>query len=72
MLDDIHPDIAVMRIDNIDRSIIKRCHDRDVKVLALILGLDDKTAANRKALRLGVDVIATDKPELLVRNKQNQ
>ena len=72
VLDDIHPDIAVMRIDNIDRSIIKRCHDRDVKVLALILGLDDKTAANRKAIRLGVDVIATDKPELLVRNKQNQ
>ena len=72
VLDDIHPDIAVMRIDKIDRSIIKRCHDRDVKVLALILGLDDKTAANRKAIRLGVDVIATDKPELLVRkNRRN-
>ena len=39
----------------------------DVKVLALILGLGDKSAANRKAIRLGVDIIATDKPEELVR-----
>lgn len=69
VLDEIHPDIAVMWIDEIDRKVVQRCHDRDVKVLALILGLDDKTAANKKAIRLGVDVIATDKPELLVKKK---
>ena len=68
-LDDIHPDIAVLRVNQLNRRIIRRCHDRDVKVLALILGLDDKTAANRKAIRLGVDIIATDKPELLVKKK---
>ena len=67
VLDDIHPDIAVFRINKIDRRIIRRCHKRNVKVLALILGLDDKTAANRKAIRLGVDIIASDKPELLVK-----
>lgn len=67
VLDDIHPDIAVLRINKIDRSIIRRCHRRNVKVLALILGLDDKTADNRKAIRLGVDIIASDKPELLVK-----
>ena len=68
VLDEIHPDIAVLWIDQIDRNIVKRCHERGVKVLALILGLDDKTAENKKAIRLGVDVIATDKPELLVRH----
>ena len=68
VLDEIHPDIAVLWIDQIDRQVVKRCHERGVKVLALILGLDDKTKANRKAIRLGVDVIATDKPELLVRS----
>lgn len=67
ILDDIHPDIAVLRVNKLNRRIIRRCHDRDVKVLALILGLGDKTAENRKAIRLGVDIIATDKPELLVR-----
>ena len=67
VLDEIHPDIAVLWIDQIDRQVVKRCHERGVKVLALILGLDDKTKANRKAIRLGVDVIATDKPELLVK-----
>lgn len=71
VLDEIHPDIAVLWIENISRSIVKRCHDRDVKVLALVLGLDDKTALNRKAIRLGVDIIATDKPELLVKKKRD-
>jgi glycerophosphoryl diester phosphodiesterase len=67
VLDEMQPDIAVLWIDQIDLRVVKRCHERGVKVLALILGLDDKTAANRKAIRLGVDVIATDKPELLVK-----
>lgn len=68
VLDDVHPDIAVFWIDKLTPELVRRCHDRDVKVLALILGLDDKTADNRKAIRLGVDIIATDKPELLVKN----
>ena len=66
VLDEIHPDIAVMWIDDITPRMVRRCHERGIKVLALILGLDDKTRQNRKAIRLGVDVIATDKPELLV------
>lgn len=68
VLDEIHPDIAVFWIDQIDRKIVKRCHDRGVQVLALILGFEDKSADNAKAIRLGVDVIATDKPEQLVRH----
>lgn len=67
VLDDIHPDIAVLWIDKITPKVVRRCHERDVQVLALILGLDDKTRANRRAIRLGVDVIATDKPEEIIR-----
>lgn len=67
VLDEVRPDIAVMWVDKINRQVVRRCHERGVQVLALILGLDDKTKANRKAIRLGVDVIATDKPELLVK-----
>ena len=67
VLDDIHPDIAVLWIDKITPQVVRRCHERDVQVLALILGLDDKTRANRRAIRLGVDVIATDKPEQIIR-----
>ena len=67
VLDEMKPDIAVMWIDRMNRKVVRRCHERGVKVLALVLGLDDKTKANRKAIRLGVDVIATDKPEQLVR-----
>ncbi len=67
VLDEIHPDIAVMWIDKITPKIVRRCHSRGVQVLALILGLDDKTRLNRRAIRLGVDVIATDKPEEIVR-----
>lgn len=70
ILDDIHPDIAVFWIDRLTPELVRRCHDRDVKVLALILGLDDKTVQNRKAIRLGVDIIASDKPELLVKKNR--
>ena len=57
------PDIIVNWIDGIDRKFVKTCHDRGLQVLALCLGLDDKTQANRKAVRLGVDVVATDRPK---------
>ena len=71
LLDDVletqKPDIVVMWVDRITPKVVRRCHEKGKKVLALVLGLDDKTKANRKAIRLGVDIIATDKPELLVK-----
>ncbi|KAB3950583.1 glycerophosphodiester phosphodiesterase, partial [Bacteroides uniformis] len=33
---------------------------------ALVLGLDDKTEENQKAVDLGVDIIATDHPEKFI------
>ena len=37
-----------------------------LQVLALVLGLDDKTEENQKAVDLGVDIIATDHPEKFI------
>ena len=67
VLDNIRPDIAVMWIDTITPRMVRKCHERGVQVLALVLGLDDKSRQNRKAIRLGVDCIATDKPEELIK-----
>lgn len=70
VLDEMQPDIAVMWIDRMNRKVVRRCHERGVQVLALVLGLDDKSRQNRKAISLGVDCIATDKPELLARRNK--
>ncbi len=61
------PDIIVNWIDNLTPEFVKACHDRGLKVLALVLGLEDKTAENRKAVELGVDVVATDRPVQFMR-----
>lgn len=57
------PNIIVNWIDKLDENFVKTCHDRGLDVLALVLGLDDKTEANKRAVELGVDVVATDRPE---------
>ncbi len=57
------PDIIVCWIDNMDKEFVDYCHRKGCKVLALVLGMDDKTADNRKAVELGVDVVATDRPK---------
>lgn len=57
------PDIIVCQIKKITPEMVRKCHERRVQVLALILGLDDKTELNRKAVELGVDVVATDRPK---------
>lgn len=57
------PDIVVCQIKDITPDMVRRCHEKRVQILALILGLDDKTELNRKAVELGVDVVATDRPK---------
>lgn len=57
------PDIVVCQIRKITPEMVRRCHEKRVQVLALILGLDDMTEWNRKAVELGVDVVATDRPK---------
>ncbi len=57
------PNIVVAWVSNIDKEFVDYCHKKGCKVLALVLGMDDKTADNRKAVELGVDVVATDRPK---------
>ncbi len=57
------PNIIVSWARNIDKEFVEYCHKKGCKVLALVLGMDDKTADNRKVVELGVDVVATDRPK---------
>ena len=70
VLRELRPGMVVMQADKITLGVVRRCHDRGVKVLALALGFGDKTALHRRAMWLGVDVIASDKPEQLVQQFQ--
>lgn len=56
------PDVIVCRINLLTRKFVRKCHARGLQVLALCLGLDDMTEANRKAVDLKVDIVATDRP----------
>lgn len=63
----VKPDIAVIRIDSLNPRLVKSCHAKGIRVLALALGTPDMDMANRKAIDLGVDILATDCPEEFVR-----
>ena len=54
---ELHPDIAVVWIDSLTPQFVKKCREHNLQVLALVLGLDDKTEENQKAVDLGVDII---------------
>ena len=60
---ELQPNIAVAWIDSLTPQFVKKCRAHNLQVLALVLGLDDKTEENQKAVDLGVDFIATDRPE---------
>lgn len=65
VMKELKPDIIVSWIDLLTPEFVEKCHRLNLKVLALILGHEDKTAENRKAADMGVDIIATDQPEKL-------
>lgn len=66
VIDELKPDIIVVHIDSLTPEFVRRCRAHNLQVAALVLGLDDKTDANRKAVELGVDIVATDRPEAFV------
>ena len=57
------PDVVATNIKHINKKFVEECHSRNIKVLALILGLENKSKLNRKALEYGVDIVATDRPK---------
>lgn len=63
---EISPNIAVIRLDSLTPEFVDKCHKYNLKVLALVLGLDDKTIDNQRAVDLGIDAIATDRPEQFI------
>lgn len=63
---ELKPNIAVVHIDSLAPEFMRRCRAHNLQVVALVLGLDDKTEDNRKAVELGVDIVATDRPETFV------
>lgn len=67
VVEKLSPDIAVFWIDGLTAELVQKCRDNDMQVLALVLGLDDKTELNQKAVDLGVDVVATDRPEEFIK-----
>ena len=64
---EIITNIAVIRSVSLDKLLVVLCHKKGLKVLALALGTDDVEESDRKAIELGVDVLATDRPELFVK-----
>ena len=68
----LSPDIAVFWMDALDSKLVAKCRKQGIAVLGLALGLDDKTELNQKAVDLGVDVIATDRPEEFIKKYYNE
>lgn len=64
---ELSPDIAVFQMDDLTADLVALCHGRGVKVLGLALGLGNKTKLNEKAIELGVDILATDRPEEFIK-----
>lgn len=67
VIDKLSPDIAVFWMEALDKKTVEKCRKQGIAVLGLALGLDDKTELNQKAVDLGIDVIATDRPEEFIK-----
>lgn len=66
MIKKVKPNVAVVRIDSLTPELVSKCHRYNLQVIALVLGLGDKTTDNQRAIDLGVDAIATDRPEQFI------
>ena len=67
VVSELKPDIVVIHVDSLTRELIDRSHDLGIKVLALAFNKKNPTISFRKSVRLGVDILGTDRPEYLVR-----
>lgn len=61
------PNIAVVRVDSLDDKLMEACRDRQLQVLALSIKSRRPDADIRKAIDLGVDILAVDRPELFIK-----
>ncbi|MFI3316848.1 MAG: glycerophosphodiester phosphodiesterase family protein [Rikenellaceae bacterium] len=69
-LDKWQPNIAVVWMDSLSKEMVDRIHARGIDVLALSLKNEDPdTLGYKKALEIGVDVIATDRPDYYAKRR---
>lgn len=61
------PNIAVIHIEALTREFVVECRRRNLQVLVLALGMDGVEEKMRKAVKLGADVVATDRAEVFVK-----
>lgn len=66
VVQELNPNIIVAWVDALTPEFVEACHAKGLQVLGLALGLDDKAELNQKAVDLGIDVIATDRPEQFI------
>ncbi|MFI3286036.1 MAG: glycerophosphodiester phosphodiesterase family protein [Rikenellaceae bacterium] len=58
------PNIAVVWMDSLTKDMVDRIHAKDIQVLALSLkGENPDTVGHKKAVEIGVDVLATDRAD---------
>ncbi len=64
------PNIAVVWLDSLNKNMVDKIHAKGIDVLALSLKREDPdTAGYQKAVRIGVDVIATDRPDYYAKKR---
>lgn len=63
----LKPGIAVININVLTPELMKKCKAYNMRVLALVLGAGNKTKEYEKAIKLGVDIVATDYPQDFVK-----
>lgn len=64
---DLQPDIAVIWLDSLTPEMVSRCHAVGMKVLALALETTTPDGDYRRAIHLGIDILATDRPEYIAK-----
>lgn len=72
VITELNPNIAVIRMDSLDKHLVKRCHEKGLRVLALALSGSSTEEIYSKAIELGIDVLGTDRPELFVKKYKSQ
>lgn len=67
VIDDLSPDIIVVRLDSLTPALMDCCHSAGIRVLALALNSDEPGKDYFRSIDLGVDILATDRPEYLIK-----
>lgn len=67
LINELKPDIMVVQLDSVTTEIVSRCHSAGIEVLALALKSPDLDENYHRAIRLGIDIFATDRPEYIVK-----